>query len=187
MAAACVAGDCLLATLKMIICGQLIRCALTLSHWQVWMPWAHLVIGEAQFSTMMAFLWENMYEPCSYGPAPPPLNPIGVPRPPQPQQPERLGVDKSQPVTWQCELNVRSLVGLCEGLNTLAPANGTGPAVGKVCLMMACHWSWLWHWLFATGMLACAKYGCISCSCQNAIGCRTWPCVVMHKAGADVR
>ena len=47
---------------------------------QVWMPWAHLIVGEAQFRTMMAFLWENMYEPCSFGPPAPPLYPTGVPR-----------------------------------------------------------------------------------------------------------
>lgn len=106
---------------------------------QVWMPWAHLLVAEAQFRTMMAFLWENMYEPCGFGPQAPPACPIGVPRPPQPPQPERLGVDKSQPVAWQLELNVRCLVGHCEGLNPLAQPCGKGPALGKVSCLLATH------------------------------------------------
>ena len=41
-------------------------------------------------------------------------------------------MDKTQPVTWEFELNVRSLVGHCEGLNPVAEATGRGPALGKV-------------------------------------------------------
>ena len=44
---------------------------------QVWWPWASAVWGEVQFELMMAVLWENMAEPCSFGPPQPPPFPIG--------------------------------------------------------------------------------------------------------------
>lgn len=44
---------------------------------QVWWPWASAVWGEVQFELMMAVLWENMAEPCSFGPQRPPPFPIG--------------------------------------------------------------------------------------------------------------
>lgn len=44
---------------------------------QVWWPWASAVWGEVQFELLMAVLWENMAEPCSFGPQRPPPFPIG--------------------------------------------------------------------------------------------------------------
>lgn len=43
----------------------------------MWWPWASAVWGEVQFELMMAILWENMAEPCSFGPQRPPPFPIG--------------------------------------------------------------------------------------------------------------
>lgn len=43
------------------------------------MPWVHLIVGEAQFQCMMAYLWENMYEDSDFGPPRPAVYPTGAP------------------------------------------------------------------------------------------------------------
>ena len=55
-----------------------------------------------------------------------------MPLPTQPPQPERLGIDKAPGALWEVQLNVRSLVGLCEGLNPGCERTGSGPTLGKV-------------------------------------------------------
>lgn len=65
----------------------------------------------------------------------------GVPLPTQPPQPERLGIDKSLGAAWEVQLNVRSLVGHCEGLNPIPERTGSGPTLGKVGVFVLVVWS----------------------------------------------
>ncbi|KAL0042783.1 hypothetical protein WJX79_011021 [Trebouxia sp. C0005] len=100
---------------------------------QVWWPWASAVWGEVQFELMMAILWENMAEPCSFGPQRPPPFPIGKPLPPQPPAPETLGVDKSKTPQWEVVVNVHSISLIMEKLPPFGyEALGSGPDLGTV-------------------------------------------------------
>ncbi|DBA93880.1 TPA: hypothetical protein ACH3X3_013925 [Trebouxia sp. C0006] len=100
---------------------------------QVWWPWASAVWGEVQFELVMAILWENMAEPCSFGPQRPPPFPIGKPLPPQPPAPETLGVDKSKTPQWEVVVNVHSISLIMEKLPPFGyEALGSGPDLGTV-------------------------------------------------------
>ncbi len=69
-----IAGSCMAGGLS-VICLEV---TLGLHGVQIWWPWASAVWGEVQFELMMAILWENLAEPCSFGPKRPPPFPIGT-------------------------------------------------------------------------------------------------------------
>ncbi|KAK9809768.1 hypothetical protein WJX73_004442 [Symbiochloris irregularis] len=101
-------------------------------HIQVWVPWANAILGEAQYQLCLAVLWENASEPGSFGPATPMWHPIGTPLPPQPPQPEVLGVDRSLAPTWEVEVNFSDLAFAMERLALPGSTPGTGPQLCKV-------------------------------------------------------
>ena len=70
---------------------------------QVWMPWAHLLVGEAQFRCVMSFLWENMYEDADFGPPRPAVYPTGV------QPPQQMGLRLLSPMIEGRGLRVEGL------------------------------------------------------------------------------
>lgn len=101
---------------------------------QVWIPWANCIAGEVQYQLVLACLWENAYEPSSFGPTPPMWHPIGTPLPKHPPQPEVLGVDRSSPPVWEVEVNIMCISGLMEKVPLPTSAPGCGPKLAKVCL-----------------------------------------------------
>lgn len=105
---------------------------------QVWWPWASAVWGEVQFELMMAILWENLAEPCSFGPRAKPPFPIGKPLPSQPPAPDTLGVDKTQTPRWQVVVNVHSISLIMEKLPPLDYGLGAGPDLGTVSCLVFC-------------------------------------------------
>lgn len=90
------------------------------------------MVGELQYELLLAILWENACEPCSFGPREEPLFPFGRPLPPAPPQTQVLGVDKTQPPFWKVEVNVQSVYGGSEKLPPALFALGCGPDLGKV-------------------------------------------------------
>ncbi|KAK9808775.1 hypothetical protein WJX72_003363 [[Myrmecia] bisecta] len=99
---------------------------------QIWFPWVSAVFGEAQYSLLMAIIWSNMAEACSFGPKPKLWHPIGKALPPQPPQPERLGVDPEVQPSWEVEVNVRSIGVIVESPPGPDDGVGSGPALAQV-------------------------------------------------------
>ncbi|KAL3144165.1 hypothetical protein ABBQ32_003949 [Trebouxia sp. C0010 RCD-2024] len=102
---------------------------------EVWWPWASAVWGQIQFELMMAVLWENLAEPCSFGPQRPPPFPIGKskPLPSQPPVPESLGVDKSKTPKWEVVVHVHNISLIMEKLPPMGYQSlGAGPDLGTL-------------------------------------------------------
>lgn len=103
------------------------------------MPWASAIFGEAQYQLCLAVLWENACEPGSFGPLSPMWHPIGTPLPPQPPQPDVLGVDHSVAPTWEVDAHIGDLSFVMEKVATPASTPGTGPKLCKVSRMPLAH------------------------------------------------
>jgi hypothetical protein len=99
---------------------------------QVWLPWVRAVFGELQYELVLAALWENAAEPPTFAPCPPPYNPIGQPLPPMPPEPVLLGVDKTQPPRWHCEVCVHKFISDVEALLRDSILSGSGASLGLV-------------------------------------------------------
>lgn len=99
------------------------------------MPGVDATFGCVEFELLMGIIWENMEEPCSFGPLPRPSIPIGRRLPPVGPQPEALGVDRTIPPIWQVEVNVGAIGVAVGGVPHPRPAascKAGGPALAQV-------------------------------------------------------
>lgn len=99
---------------------------------QVWIPWASAIAGEVQYQLVLACLWENAYEPSTFGRPVPMWHPVGVRLPKHPPQPEVLGVDRSRSPVWEVEVHIHAISWLMEKLPLQDSKPGCGPDLAKV-------------------------------------------------------
>ncbi len=105
---------------------------------QAWCSWVKTIYGELQHHLLMAITYGNMCEPSNFGPLTPPAAPIGATIPAPKGQPQKLGLDSSDPVSWDLEVNVRSVSFAAELLPTKDSAPGIGPPVAQVRDLLGC-------------------------------------------------
>lgn len=99
------------------------------------MPGVDATFGCVEYELLMGIIWENMEEPCSFGPQSRPAIPIGRRLPPVGPQPEALGVDRSVLPVWQVEVCVGAIGVAVGGVPHPSPAASSkagGPALAQV-------------------------------------------------------